>query len=123
MIRSDTSFFLEERAVLVQLAASPARAMEDDQSRVDQSLANPQQSAAATEPDDPAAEFYGLDYSGDGGGTGDGAGERASEAARLEPWRVAVRRTRPQHVAQTYGASSVGMSSDISRCNRVAIKY
>ena len=73
-------------------------AMEDDQSRVDQSLANPQQSAAATGPDDPAAEFYGLDYSdddgdggGDGGGAGDGAGGRASEAARLEPWRVAVR--------------------------------
>ena len=73
---------------------------EDDQSRVDQSLADPQQSAAATGPDDPAAEFYGLDYSdddgdggGDGGGAGDGAGGRASEAARLEPWRVAVRRT------------------------------
>ena len=59
-----------------------------------------EQHAAATGPDDPAAEFYGLDYSdddggggGDGGGAGDGAGGRASEAARLEPWRVAVRRT------------------------------
>ena len=73
-------------------------AVEDDQSQVDQSLADPQQSAAATGPDDPAAEFYGLDYSdddgdggGDGGGAGDGAVGRASEAARLEPWRVAVR--------------------------------
>ena len=50
----------------------------DDQSRADQSLADPQ-SAAATGPDDPAAEFYGLDYSdddGDGDGEdGDGRGD------------------------------------------------
>ena len=46
----------------------------DDQSRADQSLTDPQ-SAAATGPDDPAAEFYGLDYSDD---DGDGDGGRGA---------------------------------------------
>ena len=83
-------------------------AVAGDQSRVDQTLAEPQQSAAAlvagVELDDPAAEFYGLEYSdddgdgdgedGDADGDGGSDGGTAAEAAalrRLEPWRVAVR--------------------------------
>ena len=82
-------------------------AVAGDQSRVE-TLAEPQQSAAVlvagVELDDPAAEFYGLEYSdddgdgdgedGDADGDGGSDGGTAAEAAalrRLEPWRVAVR--------------------------------
>ena len=73
-------------------------------SRVDQTLAEVQESAAVlaagVELDDPAAEFYGLEYSDDGDGDGeDGDGDSdsgcAGEAAALRvlgPWRVAMRR-------------------------------
>ena len=81
-------------------------AVAGDQSRVAQTLAEPQQSAAVlvagVELDDPAAEFYGLEYSDDDGDGEDGdadgdcgsEGGAAAEAAalrRLEPWRVAMR--------------------------------
>ena len=69
------------------------------QSRAGQTLAEPQQSAAVlvagVQLEDPAAEFYGLEYSDDDGdGDGGSDGGTAAEAAalrRLEPWRVAMR--------------------------------
>ena len=89
-------------AVLLQHSAAAC-----DQSRGNQTLAEPQQSAAviaaAVELGDPAAEFYDFEYSDDdsdgdgedGGGDGDGGGGGGAEAAallRIEPWRVAMRR-------------------------------
>ena len=83
-------------------------AVAGDQSRVAQTLAEPQQSAAVlvagVELDDPAAEFYGLEYSDDDGdgdgedgdadgdcGSDGGAAAEAAALRRLEPWRVAMR--------------------------------